>query len=58
MIARNAKFIAEQRNSAREQLHSAARTGQLAWQDGPMVDVFVPEGASAASAEELEELED
>ena len=40
-IRRNEKFIKVQRDSAREQLLSAARTGRLGWHDGPMVDVFV-----------------
>lgn len=58
LIARNEKFIAEQRSSMRSQLLSAARTGQLVYQDGPQVDVFVTEGTSAATEDELMLLDD
>ena len=57
-IKRNEQFIATQRSRMREQLHSAACAGQLVWHDGPMVDLFVPEGITAATTAELEELED
>ena len=58
LIARNEKFIAEQRSCMRRQLLSAARTGQLVYQDGPLVDVFVAEGTSAATEAELVLLDD
>lgn len=57
-IRRNAKFIAEQRNSMRDQLHRAACTGQLTYHNGPMVDVFVPDGVAAATLAELDALDD
>ena len=58
LIARNEKFITVQRNSMRDELLAAARVGRLVYMDGPMVDVFVPEGSTAATAEEIEELDD
>ena len=42
----------------REQLHQAARTGQLRDQSGPLIDIFVEgSGSAGASALELEELD-
>lgn len=57
LVARNEKFIAEQRSSMRDELLSAARTGRLVYSDGPLVDVFVAEGTDAATSLELEELD-
>ena len=42
----------------RERLLHAAQTGRLAWHDGPLVDVFVPEGISRLSAVDLDALDD
>ena len=57
-IKRNEIFIAEQRQSLREELHAAACTGRIVWHDGPMVDVFVPDGHTTVTAVQLEELGD
>ena len=42
----------------RERLLAAARAGRLPFQDGALVDVFVEDGKSAATAIELEALDD
>ena len=56
--SRNATFISEARNQMRAQLLQAARTGQLRWQSGPLIDIFVEgSGSAGASALELEELD-
>ena len=55
---RNLTFINQQRAALRERLLHAAQTGRLAWHDGPLVDVFVPEGTSRLSAVDLDALDD
>ena len=57
-IASNERFIAEERTLLRERLLAAARAGRLPFQDGALVDVFVEDGKSAATAIELEALDD
>ena len=48
-VERNARFVSEQRKLFREQLLEAAKTGKLAWQNGPLIDIFVQEGREAAT---------
>lgn len=57
-ISRNMAFIRGQRAALRERLLQAARTGKLAWQDGPLVDTFVPDETTRLSAEELDALDE
>ena len=55
---RNLSFINEQRAQLIERLLHAAQTGKLAWHDGPLVDVFVPEGTSRLSTVDLDAVDD
>ena len=38
----------------REKLLGAARTGQLAFQSGPLIDIFVVEGNSSVTEDDLQ----
>ena len=54
---RNITFINAQRAELRERLLLAAKTGQLAWQNGPLIDIFVTDGNQPLSVEDFDRLD-